>query len=119
MRIAWSMWSVEKDFRPQRIGVPRSQCNLIGIGAAKTRTASELPRSGCSGRPKRSLSDLRRDRIITVYGDSRSDGWRYELWEKDVAEAFLQPESGAPFEYQELEVAPNGMWIDLHISHGK
>ena len=60
-----------------------------------------------------------RYRTITVYSDSRSDGWRYQLWEKDVAEAFLQPESGDPFEYQELEVAPNGMWIDLHILHGK
>jgi alpha-galactosidase len=60
-----------------------------------------------------------RYRTITVYGDSRNDGWRYQLWEKDVAEAFLQPESGDPFEYQELEVAPNGLWIDLHISHGK
>jgi alpha-galactosidase len=60
-----------------------------------------------------------RYRNITVFADSRSDGWRYQLWEKDVAEAFLQPESGDPFEYQELEVAPNGYWIDLHISHGK
>src|SRR5579863_1150947 len=45
-------------------------------------------------------------RTITIYPDSRSDGWRYQLWEKDVAETFLQPESGDPFEYQELEVAP-------------
>lgn len=60
-----------------------------------------------------------RYRTITVFGDARDDGWRYQLWEKDVAEAFLQPESGDAFEYQELEVAPNGYWIDLHISHGK
>jgi alpha-galactosidase len=60
-----------------------------------------------------------RYRNTTVFLDARDDGWRYQLWEKDVAEAFLQPESGDAFEYQELEVAPNGYWIDLHISHGK
>jgi alpha-galactosidase len=60
-----------------------------------------------------------RYRTISVYSDAREDGWRYELWEKDVAEAFLQPDTSDPFEYQELEVAPNGFWIDLHISHGK
>jgi alpha-galactosidase len=59
-----------------------------------------------------------RYRTIHVYSDAREDGWRYKLWEKDVAEAFLQPDRSNPFEYQELEVAPNGFWIDLHISHG-
>ena len=32
-------------------------------------------------------------RNITVFADARADGWRYELWERDVAETFLQPDS--------------------------
>jgi len=58
-------------------------------------------------------------RNITVFPDARADGWRNELWDRDVAEAFLQPDSSDPFVYKEFEVSPNGMWIDLAVSHGK
>jgi alpha-galactosidase len=56
---------------------------------------------------------------IFVFPDARADGWRYELWERDVAETFLQPDSTDPFVYREFEVSPNGYWIDLAVSHGK
>jgi TspO/MBR family/Carbohydrate-binding family 9 len=56
---------------------------------------------------------------IYVFPDARADGWRYELWERDVAETFLQPDSSDPFVYREFEVSPNGYWIDLAVSHGK
>jgi alpha-galactosidase len=58
-------------------------------------------------------------RTINVFADSRADGWRYELWDRDVAEAFLQPDSSDPLIYREFEVSPNGQWIDLAVSHGK
>jgi alpha-galactosidase len=58
-------------------------------------------------------------RTITVFADSRADGWRYELWDRDVAETFLQPDSSDPLIYREFEVSPNGQWIDLAVSHGK
>lgn len=58
-------------------------------------------------------------RNITVFPDSREDGWRYELWDRDVAETFLQPDSSDPLVYREFEVSPNGFWIDLAVSHGK
>lgn len=58
-------------------------------------------------------------RSITVFPDAREDGWRYELWDRDVAEAFLQPDWTDPLVYREFEVSPNGMWIDLAVSHGK
>ena len=32
-------------------------------------------------------------RNIFVFPDARADGWRYELWDRDVAETFLQPDS--------------------------
>jgi alpha-galactosidase len=58
-------------------------------------------------------------RTITVFADSRADGWRYELWDRDVAETFLQPDSSDPLIYREFEASPNGQWIDLAVAHGK
>ncbi|HXY00798.1 MAG TPA: carbohydrate-binding family 9-like protein [Candidatus Limnocylindrales bacterium] len=58
-------------------------------------------------------------RSVTVFLDARPDGWRYELWDRDVAETFLQPDASDPLVYREFEVSPNGMWIDLAVSHGK
>lgn len=58
-------------------------------------------------------------RNITVFRDARADGWRNELWNRDVAETFLQPDSSDPLIYREFEVSPNGYWIDLGVSHGK
>ena len=58
-------------------------------------------------------------RTITVFEDARLDGWRDELWDRDVAEAFLQPDWSDPRRYKEFEVSPNGFWIDLDISHGE
>jgi len=58
-------------------------------------------------------------RTIFVFPDARADGWRYELWDRDVAETFLQPDFSDPMVYREFEVSPNGYWIDLAVSHGK
>ena len=84
-------------------------------------------------------------REIFVFDDSDPNGRRDHLWDRDVAEAFLQPSDAVPNHsapddghvgagplarpagrslaqagslkyYKELEVAPNGMWIDLDIS---
>jgi len=57
-------------------------------------------------------------RNITVFPDAREDGWRDELWNRDVAEVFLQPDSRDPRKYKEFEVSPNGLWIDLDIVNG-
>jgi len=81
---------------------------------------------------------------LFVFEDSDPNGRRDHLWDRDVAEAFLQPDYPAleadrvapalkhvapdalvrgadegvrPYMfYKEFEVAPNGMWIDLDIS---
>lgn len=55
---------------------------------------------------------------LHVFSDSDSNGRRDHLWDRDVAEAFLQPDPSRPRFYKEFEVAPNGMWIDLDISPG-
>jgi alpha-galactosidase len=55
-------------------------------------------------------------RTITVFTDAREDGWRNELWNRDVVEVFLQPDSRETWKYKEFEVSPNGFWIALDIS---
>jgi alpha-galactosidase len=53
-----------------------------------------------------------------VFADSEPDGRRDQLWDRDVAEAFLQPDPAQESYYREFEVSPNGMWIDLDIFPG-
>jgi alpha-galactosidase len=53
-----------------------------------------------------------------LFEDSDVNGRRDHLWERDVAEAFLQPEPARERFYREFEVSPNGMWIDLDIFPG-
>jgi len=57
-----------------------------------------------------------RYRELFVFPDSEPNGRRNQLWDRDVAEAFLQPDPSAGHYYKEFEVSPNGMWIDLDIS---
>jgi alpha-galactosidase len=59
-----------------------------------------------------------RYREITVFPDAEPSGRRDHLWDCDVAEVFLQPDSSDPLVYTEFEVSPNAMWIDLALSHG-
>ena len=57
-----------------------------------------------------------RYRQLFVFEDCDPNGRRDHLWDRDVAEAFLQPEPSPERYYKEFEVAPNGMWIDLNIT---
>jgi hypothetical protein len=65
------------------------------------------------------LRFLARYRDITVFADAEPSGRRDELWDRDVAEVFLQPAGSDLRCYKEFEVSPNGFWIDLDISPGK
>jgi len=57
-------------------------------------------------------------RELFVFNDSHPNGRRDHLWDRDVAEAFLQPDPSRPRYYREFEVSPNSMWIDLDIFPG-
>jgi hypothetical protein len=59
-----------------------------------------------------------RYRALTVFPDSDSNGRRDYLWDRDVCETFLQPDPSQLRRYKEIEVAPNGFWIDLDIGAG-
>jgi alpha-galactosidase len=58
-----------------------------------------------------------RFRTISVFADAEASGRRDQLWDRDVAEIFLQPDASDPRCYKEFEVSPNGFWIDLEIAH--
>ncbi len=58
-------------------------------------------------------------RVITVFSDAGPDGRRDQLWDRDVAEVFLQPDPSQLRRYKEFEVSPNGFWIDLDIGSGQ
>ena len=60
-----------------------------------------------------------RFRAITVFSDAETNGRRDQLWDRDVAEVFLQPDPSQPRRYKEFEVSPNGFWIDLDIAPGE
>jgi len=55
-------------------------------------------------------------RGIYTYDDSyvRHD----QLWLRDVAEAFIQPDTYELGHYKEFEISPNGDWLDLDICQG-
>lgn len=60
-----------------------------------------------------------RFKTITVFEDAKPSGRRDGLWDRDVCEAFLQPRGSGTTCYKEIEVAPNGMWVDLEIAPGQ
>lgn len=57
-----------------------------------------------------------RYRSIRVFDDADPNRRRNELWERDVAEVFLQPDHFDEKYYKEFEVSPNGLWLDLDIT---
>jgi alpha-galactosidase len=56
-----------------------------------------------------------RCRFRNIYAFEYSGGRRDELWLRDVAEIFIQPDVNSPGHYQEFEIAPSGEWLDLDI----
>ena len=56
---------------------------------------------------------------ISVHSVALSADQIYPLWERDVVEVFLQPATAAPGRYREIEVAPNGLSLDIDINDGQ
>jgi alpha-galactosidase len=57
-----------------------------------------------------------RYRGLHVFSDADPNGRKDELWDRDVAEVFLQPDRFGEKYYKEFEVSPNGQWLDLDIT---
>jgi alpha-galactosidase len=58
-----------------------------------------------------------RYRDLHVFSNADPSGRRDQLWDRDVVEVFLQPDDSDPWVYKEIEIAPNGMWLDLDVNH--
>src|SRR4051812_43065395 len=56
-----------------------------------------------------------RYRELFLFPDCEANGRRDHLWDRDVAEVFLQPDPSCERHYKEFQVSPNGMWVDLDI----
>jgi hypothetical protein len=60
--------------------------------------------------------DCRQEEPLVVSGAPRLGQKTMSLWERDVCEVFITPETGAIRHYYEFEVAPTGEWIDLALT---
>jgi len=56
---------------------------------------------------------------LNIYEGEDPAKERWELWNRDVVEVFLNPEPEHVNHYYEFEVAPNNQWIDLEIDLDK
>ena len=56
---------------------------------------------------------------LNVYQGEDPKVERWRLWDRDVAEVFLNPRPERVNHYYEFEVAPNNQWIDLEIDKTK
>jgi len=56
---------------------------------------------------------------LNIYEGEDPARERWELWNRDVAEVFLNPQPERVNHYYEFEVAPNNQWIDLEIDLDK
>jgi len=54
-------------------------------------------------------------RSLNIYAGEDTAKERWELWNRDVVEAFINPQPERFPHYYEFEVAPNNQWIDLEI----
>jgi len=52
---------------------------------------------------------------LNIYEGEDAVKERWELWNRDVVEVFVNPEPERVKHYYEFEVAPNNQWIDLEI----
>ena len=58
-------------------------------------------------------------RSLNIYAGEDPAKERWELWNRDVVEAFINPQPERFLHYYEFEVAPNNQWIDLEINLAK
>ena len=56
---------------------------------------------------------------LNIYEGEDAAKERWELWNRDVVEVFINPQPERFNHYYEFEVAPNNQWIDLEIDLDK
>ena len=56
---------------------------------------------------------------LNIYKDANPAAEKWGLWERDVVEAFINPQPERVNHYYEFEVSPNNLWVDLEINKDK
>lgn len=56
---------------------------------------------------------------LNIYQGEDAAKERWELWDRDVVEVFVNPQPDRVNHYYEFEVSPNNQWIDLEIDNTK
>ena len=56
---------------------------------------------------------------LNIYEGEDPKPERWQLWNRDVVEVFLNPQPERVSHYFEFEVAPNNQWIDLEIDKAR
>jgi len=56
---------------------------------------------------------------LNIYEGEDPAQERWELWDRDVVEVFINPTPDCMTHYYEFEVSPNNQWIDLEIDKTK
>ena len=56
---------------------------------------------------------------LNVYEGEDPAAERWQLWDRDVVEVFMNPQPERVSHYFEFEVAPNNQWVDLEIDKTK
>ena len=56
---------------------------------------------------------------LNIYEGEDPAEERWELWDRDVVEVFINPTPDCITHYYEFEVSPNNQWIDLEIDKTK
>lgn len=56
---------------------------------------------------------------LNIYEGEDPKPERWQLWDRDVVEVFLNPQPERMNHYFEFEIAPNNQWIDLEIDKTK
>jgi len=57
--------------------------------------------------------------VLNIFENADPAVQKWELWNRDVVEVFLNPTPQWVSHYYEFEVAPNNLWIDLEIDKDK
>jgi hypothetical protein len=97
-------WSAARRVSFDQAGFTRTQYPYV-----ETRVASRWTRHYLY------LAFWARYQSLNVYQGEDPRPERLGLWDKDVVESFIAPDSARPDHYYEFEVAPNNQWVDLEI----
>ncbi len=96
--------------------IPR--LSLVDTVTTETPSAESLTQVGVQWSPSLFyVAFWCRYSALNLYRDEDPRKERWQLWNRDVVEVFVNPFPENPHRYWEFEVAPNNQWIDLVVDN--